>query len=64
VLREYAWSFSLSWEPGYGLHFTTPHMGAPYMGEDDLLNAVYPLVLQARKKTLTLTGAKDRNWWK
>lgn len=64
VLREYAWSFSLAWEPGYGLHFTTPHMGAPYMGEDDLLNAVYPLVLQANKKTLTLTGAKDRNWWK
>ncbi len=64
VLRQYAWSFSLAWEPGYGLHFTTPHMGAPYMGEDDLLNAVYPLVLQAHKKTLTLTGAKDRNWWK
>jgi len=64
VLQQYAWSFSLAWQPGYGLHFTTPHMGAPYMGEDDLLNAVYPLVLQAGKKSLTLTGATDRHWWK
>jgi hypothetical protein len=64
VMQQYAWSFSLAWQPGYGLHFTTPHMGAPYMGEEDLLNAVYPLVLQATKKSLTLTGAKDRLWWK
>jgi len=64
VLKEYTWSFSLAWQPGYGLHFTTPHMGAPYMGEEDLINAVYPLVLQASKKSLTLTGAKDRGWWK
>ena len=63
VLSQYAWSFSLAWQPGYGLHFTTPHMGAPYMGEEDLINVVYPLILQASKKSLTLTGAKDRNWW-
>lgn len=64
VLSQYAWSFSLAWQPSYGLHFTTPHMGAPYMGEEDLINVVYPLVLQAGKKSLTLTGAKDRHWWK
>ena len=45
VIANYRWWFSLAWEPGYGLHFTTPHMGAPYMGEDDLLNCIYPLVL-------------------
>ena len=56
VIREYAWWFSLAWEPGYGLRFTTPHMGAPYMGEDDLLNAAYALVLQAPARTLHLTG--------
>lgn len=56
VVKEYAWWFSLAWEPRYGLRFTTPHMGAPYMGEDDLLNCVYALVLQAPKKSLYLTG--------
>lgn len=56
VIKDYAWWFSLAWEPGYGLHFTTPHMGAPYMGEDDLMNCIYPLVLQAPKRNLYLTG--------
>jgi hypothetical protein len=56
VIREYGWWFSLAWEPGYGLHFTTPHMGAPYMGEDDLINATYALVLQGPRRTLHLTG--------
>ncbi|MFU8892194.1 MAG: hypothetical protein ACNA8L_01060 [Luteolibacter sp.] len=56
VIREYAWWFSLAWQPGYGLRFTTPHMGAPYMGEDDLMNVIYALVLQAPKRSLHLTG--------
>jgi len=59
VLQEYAWWFSLAWEPGYGLRFTTPHMGAPYMGEDDLINATYALVLQAAKRNLHITGASS-----
>jgi len=57
ILKEYAWWFSLAWEPGHGLHFTQPHMGAPYMGEEDLINATYALVLQAPKRNLHLTGA-------
>ena len=56
ILPEYAWWFSLAWKPGEGLKFTTPHMGAPYMGEDDLLNCVYALVLQSPKRNLHLTG--------
>lgn len=59
VIKSYAWWFSLAWEPGYGLRFTTPHMGAPYMGEDDLINATYALVLQSSKRNLNLTGLKD-----
>lgn len=58
VFPQYAWWFSLAWEPGYGLRFTTPHMGAPYMGEDDLINATYALVLQAKKRSLHLTGKR------
>ncbi|MCH7227383.1 DUF6288 domain-containing protein [Haloferula sp. A504] len=58
MMRDYAWWFSLAWQPGYGLKFTQPHMGAPYMGEDDLFNAMYALVLQAPKKSLHLTGRR------
>lgn len=56
LMQEYAWWFSLAWETGYGLRFTTPHMGAPYMGEDDLINAAYALVLQSPKRNLHITG--------
>ncbi|YCM45375.1 DUF6288 domain-containing protein [Verrucomicrobiaceae bacterium 227] len=59
VIRSYAWWFSLAWEPGYGLRFTTPHMGAPYMGEDDLINATYALVLQSSKRNLHITGFEE-----
>ncbi|HBE97880.1 MAG TPA: hypothetical protein DDW68_11985, partial [Verrucomicrobiales bacterium] len=62
VIKQYAWWFALAWEPGYGLRFSTPHMGAPYMGEDDLVSATYALVLAAPNKTLHLTGAKDSKW--
>lgn len=62
IMPAYKWWFSLAWEPGYGLRFTTPHMGAPYMGEEDLINATYALVLQAPKKTLHLTGGRDQKW--
>jgi hypothetical protein len=33
-------------------------MGAPYMGEDDLINATYALTLQGPRKSLHLTGKK------
>jgi len=58
VMEAYKWWFSLAWEPGYGLRFTTPHMGAPYMGEEDLINAAYALVLQAPRRSLHLTGGR------
>jgi hypothetical protein len=64
TIRDYAWWFSLAWEPGHGLRFTTPHMGAPYMGEEDLINATYALVLQSSKKSLQLTGSTRTGQWK
>jgi hypothetical protein len=64
TIRDYAWWFSLAWEPGHGLRFTTPHMGAPYMGEEDLINATYALVLQSPKKSLQLTGGTRTGQWK
>lgn len=62
VMDAYRWWFHLAWESGYGLRFTTPHMGAPYMGEDELINACYALVFAAPKRTIHLTGGTERNW--
>jgi hypothetical protein len=64
IIAQYSWWFSLAWEPGYGLRFTTPHMGAPYMGEDDLINAAYALVLQGPARTLHMTGAAEPGMWR
>ncbi|MCP5535121.1 MAG: chitobiase/beta-hexosaminidase C-terminal domain-containing protein [Akkermansiaceae bacterium] len=62
VFNAYGWWFALAWEPGYGLRFTTPHMGAPYMGTDDLINATYALVFAAPQKSLCITGGEKRSW--
>jgi hypothetical protein len=62
VLNAYGWWFAMAWEPGHGLNFTTPHMGAPYMGKEDLVNASYALVLAAPKQSLFITGGQKRNW--
>lgn len=62
VMNALRWEFALSWEPGFGMRFSQPHMGAPYMGSDDLLNAAYPLVFSAHKKSLFITGSRRLNW--
>lgn len=62
VMNAYGWWFALAWEPNHGLRFTTPHMGAPYMGTEDLINAAYALVFAAPKKSLFITGGSKRNW--
>lgn len=62
VMKAYGWWFALAWDPGHGLRFTTPHMGAPYMGTEDLINATYALVFAAPKRNLFITGGEKRNW--
>lgn len=62
VMNAYGWWFALAWEPGFGLRFTTPHMGAPYMGTEDLMAATYAMVLGASKKSLFISGGEQRNW--
>ena len=41
---------------GQGFRDTVDALAAPYMGEDDLINATYALVLQGPKQSLHLTG--------
>ncbi len=62
VIRAWRWKFEGAWEPGYGLRYTTPHMGSPYMGEDDLINIAYLALFSVRQQGLLLTGAKDGAW--
>ncbi|XAM01324.1 discoidin domain-containing protein [Phycisphaeraceae bacterium D3-23] len=62
VMRELRWTFAGAWEPGHGLRFTMPHMGAPYMGEEDLVNGAYGALLSVRHHGLHITGATDTGW--
>lgn len=44
VIAQYRWRFLVNWEPGFGLRYTTPHMGAPYMGGESIVNLAYLLL--------------------
>ena len=62
ILRDYQWWFALALEPGHGLHFTIPHMGAPYMEGEELINNGYAIVTNADRRTLHITGSTKTNW--
>jgi len=56
VLAQYRWRFLANWEPGYGLRYTTPHMGAPYMGGESVVNLAYLLLFAAEERSLVVAG--------
>jgi hypothetical protein len=62
VLEQYKWWFALAWQKGNGLHFTIPHMGAPYMESAELINNGYAIVTNIHKSHLQILGGKKRNW--
>lgn len=62
VMRSWRFSFTAAWEPGFGLRYSTPHMGSPYMGEEGLINPGFAALLSVRRKGLFITGATDRDW--
>lgn len=64
VFSQYRWWFGVAWEPGYGLHYTPPHMGAPYMEGPVLFNNAYAIVTNIHKKSLHITGSEKTNWLK
>ena len=57
ILGEWRWRFLCAWEPGYGLRYSSPHMGAPYMGEESVVNLGYLLLLHAAVRPMALTTA-------
>ncbi|HMP70871.1 MAG TPA: discoidin domain-containing protein [Pirellulaceae bacterium] len=62
VFSQYRWWFGVAWEPGYGLHYTPPHMGAPYMEGPVLFNNAYAIVTNLHKQTLHITGSTKTRW--
>ena len=56
VIAQYRWRFLASWEPGYGLRYTTPHMGAPYMGGESVVNLAYLLLFAVEDGGLVMAG--------
>lgn len=61
-MRQYAWHFVFSWEPGFGLRYSTYHMGCSYMDPLVIINGGYGAALSAVNNGLHMTGATDRNW--
>jgi hypothetical protein len=62
LLPQWTWRFLCSWEPGYGLRYSTPHMGAPYMGEESIINLAYTLLMAAENRGLVMAGGEAERW--
>lgn len=57
IIPRWRWRFLCSWEPGYGLRYSTPHMGAPYLGEEAIVNLAYLLLLSTENDGLLMSTA-------
>ena len=68
VLAQWRWKFLNAWEPGYGLRYTTAHMGAPYMGEDVIVNLGCTVLTSVARGDqgagLVMTGSEPKRWLK
>ncbi len=55
LLPQWRWRFLCAWEPGYGLRYSTPHMGAPYMAQESIVNLAYTVLLSLENSGLACT---------
>ena len=62
VLPQWRWRFLAAWEPRYGLRYSTPHMGAPYMGEESVVNLAYLLLAAVETRGLVMAGGEAERW--
>jgi hypothetical protein len=62
VMPQWRWRFVSAWQPGLGLRYSTPHMGSPYMGEEDIINPAYALLWSVAGKGLVMTGGEPKKW--
>ncbi|MBX3474774.1 MAG: hypothetical protein KF754_10355 [Planctomycetes bacterium] len=62
VMGQWRWRFVSAWQPGFGLRYSTPHMGSPYMGEEEIINPSYALLWTLANKGLVLSGGEAKRW--
>ena len=62
ILPMWRWRFLNAWQPGYGLRWSTPHMGSPYMGEDSIVNLAYAMLSGVANKGLVMAGGEAQRW--
>ena len=62
VMPQWRWRFLNAWQPGHGLRYSSPHMGAPYMGEEQIVNPAYGMLFAVRNRGLVMTGGKPERW--
>ncbi|MCC6466417.1 MAG: hypothetical protein IT463_13845, partial [Planctomycetes bacterium] len=62
VMAEWRWKFVSAWEPGFGLRYSTPHMGSPYMGEEEIINPAYALLFSLENGGLVMAGGEAKRW--
>ncbi|MDF1699943.1 MAG: DUF6288 domain-containing protein, partial [Planctomycetota bacterium] len=62
VMPQWRWRFLAAWQPGFGLRYSSPHMGAPYMGEEAIVNPAYAVLFSVRNQGLVITGAAPKRW--
>ncbi len=58
ILPQWRWRFLCAWQPGYGLRYSTPHMGAPYMGAESIVNLSYLLLFSTVNRGLVMATPK------
>ena len=62
VMPQWRWRFLNAWEPGVGLRYSSPHMGSPYMGEEEIVNPAYALLFAVRNGGLVIAGGTPERW--
>ena len=62
ILPQWRWRFLNAWQPGYGLRWSTPHMGSPYMGQDSIMNLAYAMLSAVENKGLVMAGGEAERW--
>ena len=61
IMPRYRWLFALSWEPGFGMRYSSDHMGYAIRG-DGYMTHFTGLFLAIPNHGLCLTGCTERNW--
>ncbi len=64
IMPQWRWRFLNAWQPGFGLRYSSPHMGAPYMGEETIVNPAYGMLLSVLNGGLVMAGGEAKRWMK